>query len=498
LIFQHICSAAPAQDIVQMPTARTKRSLQPKRIILLLDGTWNDADFSDTDTNIVRLRDAIARSLQVSQATVASGVSNRVTSYAFGKRDNVVFYQRGVGTSAFLDRWFGGAFGEGLPNNIRRAYKFLSFYYNEGDQIFIFGFSRGAYTARSLVGYIHAAGLLRRDECNAALEQTSWDFYRIAPNDRLPGVWASLTPYVHDREKLRIACLGLFDTVGALGIPLSVFRIANRDKYQFHDVELSSITDQNLHALAIDELREPFEATVWRRSKFKQVNTQTEQVWFPGAHADIGGGYFAEDKRLTPDVSSLDDLTLSWMIKRLKARYEDFPIDDIKVTSAESGSDAALDKARREASLSPQHNPRQGIYRLMPRALRSIANVPVVTRSFPLLKGFSEVNVSRDRHATVHREMVHISAIERLGKQVRIEKRQATYAPQNLVTVLPNIRSGLIADNEHVPISTVDWNGRQIEVGSPRAGIVAKLVDDVQRNPSLRNHQAFATAGRGT
>ena len=89
----------------------------------------------------------------------------------------------------------------------------------------------------------------------AQRENTAWGFYRTPPNDRLPGVWSSLTPYVHRREAVRIACLGVFDTVGALGIPLSYFRVANRDKYEFHNVELSSITDQNLHALAIDELR---------------------------------------------------------------------------------------------------------------------------------------------------------------------------------------------------------------------------------------------------
>ena len=117
----------------------------------------------------------------------------------------------------------GGAFGEGLSRNIRRAYKFLSFHYNEGDQVFIFGFSRGAYTARSLVGYIHSAGLLQRDNCTEILENTAWGFYRTPPNDRLPGVWSSLTPYVHRRDAVRIACLGVFDTVGALGIPPQPF-----------------------------------------------------------------------------------------------------------------------------------------------------------------------------------------------------------------------------------------------------------------------------------
>jgi hypothetical protein len=440
---------------------------QPKRIILLLDGTWNDAEFGNTDTNIVRLRDGIARRLQISETNGHGDGKYAVTSIAFQKKENFVFYERGVGTGAFLNRWTGGAFGEGLSRNIRRAYKFLSYYYNEGDQVFIFGFSRGAYTARSLVGYIHSAGLLLRDNCTEILENTAWGFYRTPPNDRLPGVWSSLTPYVHRREAVRIACLGVFDTVGALGIPLSYFRVANRDKYEFHNVELSSITDQNLHALAIDELREPFEATVWRRSQFKQFNTVTEQVWFPGTHADVGGGYIIQENRSGGSIATLDDLTLSWMIKRIKARYEDFPIDDLE----------DLQRSHENAALAPQHNPRRWLYRLMPRALRSVANIPVNARAFPLLRGFGERNVSRDRHATKHQEMVHISALERLGKVITVETKKSVYKPKNLITVLPNIRSALAGDETPAPIRPVDWNGNPIEAGTPRAAEVLKLVD---------------------
>ena len=228
-----------------------------KRLILLLDGTWNDADFSSTDTNIVRLSNIIAATLQTTVPATGKDTS-KVASYEYGDKDTVVMYERGVGTGAFLDRWTGGAFGEGLSDNVRRAYKFLSFNYELGDQIFIFGFSRGAYTARSLVGMVGAAGLLKRECCTEALEQAVWDFYRFAPNDRFPGAWTALTPHVHDREKLRIACLGVFDTVGALGIPLARLRRANRDKYEFHNVELSAITDCNLHAVALGEHREPF------------------------------------------------------------------------------------------------------------------------------------------------------------------------------------------------------------------------------------------------
>src|SRR5262249_49690323 len=148
-----------------------------------LDGTWNDADIGPADTNIVRLRDIIARTLgsstdtieRVAPAEATHANQKMVRGFAPDGRENIVFYERGVGTSAF-DRIRGGIFGEGLGANVRRAYKFLSYHYQEGDQIFVFGFSRGAYTARSLVGYLGAAGLLKPEFCTDILEATAWRF----------------------------------------------------------------------------------------------------------------------------------------------------------------------------------------------------------------------------------------------------------------------------------------------------------------------------------
>jgi uncharacterized protein (DUF2235 family) len=301
-----------------------------KRIILLLDGTWNDCDFSTFDTNIVRIEDAIARSLDSGQVSTPHLKEEpaplvRARSFAGGDVDHLVFYERGVGTSA-LDRTRGGVFGTGLATNIRRAYRILSFHYEPGDEVFVFGFSRGAYTARSLVGFIGAVGLLKCHDCTEERERTAWQFYRTKPNDRLPGIWTSLTPHVHDRANFRIDCLGMFDTVGALGIPLTRFQLYNRDRYEFHDVNLSSITRVNLHALAIDEHREPFQAAIWRKPRFKAYTSVTEQVWFPGAHADIGGGYIAYDSRGSNGLEALDDITLDWMLRRVRHYFPEFPL----------------------------------------------------------------------------------------------------------------------------------------------------------------------------
>jgi len=206
-----------------------------KRIILLLDGTWNDSDFGDSDTNIVRIGDIIARSLDPDQASdpnadEAPAALVRARGFKGNNIEHLVFYERGVGTGA-LDRMSGGIVGLGLSGNVRRAYRILSFHYKPGDEVFVFGFSRGAYTARSLVGFIGAVGLLKRDDCTEERERSARQFYRTPPNDRLPGVWTSLTPHVHERATFRIACLALFDTVGALGIPLSHMRLWNRDQY---------------------------------------------------------------------------------------------------------------------------------------------------------------------------------------------------------------------------------------------------------------------------
>jgi hypothetical protein len=99
-------------------------------------------------------------------------------------------------------------------------------------------------------------------------ESKAWYYYRTNPADRLPSVAAELAPYIHSRANLRIKCLAVFDTVGALGVPLPLFWRENRDLFEFHDVGLSRISEVNLHALAIDEHREAFEPTLWRKQKF--------------------------------------------------------------------------------------------------------------------------------------------------------------------------------------------------------------------------------------
>jgi Uncharacterized alpha/beta hydrolase domain (DUF2235) len=436
-----------------------------KRLVLLLDGTWNDAEFGNRDTNIVRLRELLAKTLHADLSltqTYADGAL--VTSRKYDDQiDYLVFYARGVGTSAF-DRLRGGTFGVGLSRNIRRAYRQLCFYYEPGDEIFVFGFSRGAYTARSLIGMIGSAGLLKCEHCTPELELKAWDFYRTAPGDRLPGNWAALTRYVHDRKQVQIACLGVFDTVGALGIPLPQFQLVNRDRYEFHNVELSSNVKVNLHALAIDEHRVPFQAAVWRKPKFKVYNSITEQVWFPGAHADIGGGYIPDQERMELPGSALDDVSLEWMIRRIKHHYPSMPL--------------AIPDWGPAAGHPAQHNSRSSIYRAFPLGLRSIANYPVNL-------GRRQTCVSRDRHSDPTGEAVHLASIERLGCEVDVSGTRRKYSPANLTSVLQTIQGtykGALSQGEHqIPI--VDWSGDLLD---PREAEARERATDLLRRAEDR------------
>ena len=443
-----------------------------KRLILLLDGTWNDWEASDDDTNIVRLEDRIIRNLQPPKATQITTTpegqaasTGQVTALRSANYDNYVFYQRGVGTG-ISDKFTGGIFGEGLGANIRRAYKFLSFNYADGDEIFVFGFSRGAYTARSVIGYIAAAGLLKRESCTADNEERAWSFYRTPPADRMPADWVDLTDHVHKRETFRINLIGVFDTVGALGVPLGWFDIKNRQKYAFHDVNLSSITNVNLHALAIDEQRKPFSASIWRRPRYKQYDTKTEQVWFPGVHADIGGGYFAASKR--NNLAALDDITLDWMIRRLKTHFPEFPID------------IGRDLDPQAHSRAERHNSRQRQYRLFPRAYRAMANVPVKD-----LRPW-QTAVSYDRRDGPIEENVHISALQRLGQPDGFWSKG--YWPKNLVPLL-----SMIEDTYHKPDDTypkvfvIDWNGDRIDsIGHPSAAAMLQVIADAKKRRGIQ------------
>ncbi len=262
-----------------------------KRLVVCCDGTWEKPAGPIDSTNVCKLKEVI-------EPTDANGVQQSA------------WYQEGVGTARF-DRFLGGAFGVGLSADIKAAYKFLIDNYVTGDEIFLFGFSRGAYTVRSLAGLIRNCGILNLDKRD--LVDDAFDLYR----DRSPATHPA-SPRAREfrnqnSRETRIKFIGVWDTVGALGIPLLIpdLPFVNRIKWRewgFHDVQLSSWVDYAVQALAIDEKRRPFTATVWQPAgppaPGQPGNILLEQTWFAGCHCDIGGGTPAPD---------LSDLTLTWM-----------------------------------------------------------------------------------------------------------------------------------------------------------------------------------------
>lgn len=254
-----------------------------RKLILLFDGTWNN---ERNRTNVTLMHEAI--------------VSN-------GRNDpaQACFYDPGVGTH-WYDRLTGGAFGRGLSENIQKGYQRLIENYQPGDEIYVFGFSRGAYTARSLVGIIRKCGLLITNDETLIAE--AYDLYRkkdVAPEDP-----EAIEFRARHSQEIRIKFIGVWDTVGSLGIPVSHVPF-NSDYYRFHDTELSKIVDFAYHAIAADENRKDFDVAVW--TKIKPENIEVEQRWFIGSHSNVGGGI-----KQTPE-DMLRHMPLRWIQDKAEA-----------------------------------------------------------------------------------------------------------------------------------------------------------------------------------
>lgn len=269
-----------------------------KRIIICCDGTWNEP--GKHPTNVQRIFEAISPKGKINIDDVEHEI------------DQISFYIQGVGTAGLMDKYLGGFTGQGIDDNIIEAYKFLIGNYCPGDQIYLFGFSRGAYTARSLAGLIRNCGILKPTKFNHLRE--AYDMYRHSKNHPESENMIDYRRRFALSDEVPIRFIGVWDTVGALGIPARLALRSNMKKYQFHDVKLSSKVEFAYHALAIDERRSPFKPTLWELSdtvkkdpNHKQV---LEQVWFPGVHSDIGGGY--------PE-KGLCFISLLWLLEKAEA-----------------------------------------------------------------------------------------------------------------------------------------------------------------------------------
>lgn len=308
-----------------------------KRLVVCCDGTWNTPD-QTSPTNVTKFALAVA------------------TEGSDGK-DQLVFYLRGVGTTRW-ERLRGGAFGVGLSRNVKDAYRFLVDSYVPGDELFLFGFSRGAFTARSLAGLVRKSGILKRESADRLDE--AYKLYR----DRLShprGVEAQLFRRTYSYET-RIRVVGVWDTVGALGVPLSGLRWINafNRRWQFHDTDLSTTVDAAFHALAVDEKRKAFAPTLWHQQA-DATDQRLEQVWFAGAHCDVGGGY---------SQTGLSDIALLWMADRARSCGLTFQADafpTLPLPGAASDTTVVQPDA-----FGPLHDSRVAFFRVLPPLHRPI------------------------------------------------------------------------------------------------------------------------------
>lgn len=295
--------------------------LQRKNVVVCCDGTGNQ--FGTHNTNVIRLFQVIEKNTDTQMAYYDPGVGT------FGSR-----YQALIGLAT----------GYGITRNIKDAYEYLMNRYEDGDHVYLFGFSRGAYTARALAGMLYKCGLLQKGSIN--LMDYAVDIYKTRDNHDV----ARQFKETYCRE-CPVHFIGVWDTVKAL-IPFS--QIA-----RFTDHRLNPQVKFGYHALAIDERRDPYKPELWDETDLPAHQT-IEQVWFAGVHSDVGGSY------LDPGLA---DVTLKWMLENAQAR-------------------GLLVKQEELAEIIPNpygklHDSRDGLWNLLPGGPRKIpAGVKVHASAF--------------------------------------------------------------------------------------------------------------------
>lgn len=288
-----------------------------KRLVLCFDGTWNALTKPHELTNVVRFANLVTVSDE-------EGVPQ------------ITYYNSGVGSGGLIDRFLGGAFGAGLKSNVKRGLTFLALNYDEGDEIYIFGFSRGGYTARALAGVVGTAGI----PYSITETERHWNLYQEVASlkskaGRYPRKSPKREPYNalidaklrelenaarYKGSEVPIRCVGVWDTVGSYGIPAGFGPSALARHFTmwtrgFKDTKIGGKVQLGLHAIAVDEMRRPFVPTFWtlRDDRELEKGQEVEQVWFPGVHSNVGGGY---------ERRGLSDLALAWMIARVQEKTD--------------------------------------------------------------------------------------------------------------------------------------------------------------------------------
>jgi uncharacterized protein (DUF2235 family) len=379
-----------------------------KNIVLCLDGTWDSPTNKDskgdlTPTNVQKLFEALAGSSplgagdqekEFAQAASGGAASGQVGKYIYGI---------GAGSN-LLAKAVEGAVGLGLVARVVRGYTYLSRLYEPGDAVYILGFSRGAYTARALAGLVTHQGLLdwTAMKLDAGSEQSysaglaAWQQYKKAVYKDDGDVLHSLAGVVSDFQDLfqlglhpapqlrytaavGIVAVGVWDTVGALGVPdLSEQdgTPVRLDAFQFCDQALNASVAHGFHAVAIDERRVDFTPTLW------DTRDGVVQVLFPGAHEDVGGGSASAE-------SGLANVTLAWMARQAASVGVEF-------ARMPAGDPDPLGLAHQPWAgtaylAGPRHFP-PGL-RLSQRALQRIAAASVPLDKGPAGQGYRPQNI---------------------------------------------------------------------------------------------------------
>lgn len=380
----------------------------PKNIILCSDGTGNRGG-KGNGTNVWRLFNAVDLN------------SHKGGS---GRPQQITFYDDGVGSEdGKLFKMMGGAFGWGLSRNIQDLYKSLASNYNPGDKLFLFGFSRGAFTVRSLAGMITRCGIVKRAnypsaEAFAAAVNEAFKAYKAARTDG--GEAAKRFKAANSYGDEKITCIGVWDTVDAIGVPFDGLRVALDwlFKNSFHRHDLSPNIAYGYHALSIDDQRKTFHPVMWDEKLSIQNGRNEgsiEQVWFSGVHANVGGGY---------PKKGMAYVTLDWMMRRVSQHGLIF----------EAGAQEEVAKAAKVGD--KLYDSRAGLaayYRYLPRDIDAIT-----------------------RHCCVGNAKIHHSVFE------RIEQAPLGYSPGNLPAEFDIVSDGQpTPDNDPTGWDTLNTRMRE-------------------------------------
>ena len=365
--------------------------------------------------NIVICCDGTGNRGGVTRGTNVWRIFNAVDHHGCNPQQ-VVFYDDGVGTEGSrLMRILGGVFGWGLSRNIREAYAFLAMNFEPGDKVFLFGFSRGAFTVRSLAGLIGHCGLIRKMQlidagshrCRNKLLKRLLHAYRSTrsvPN--CPG------------QKICIQFIGVWDTVDAVGMPIDelkcvpelVMGFCGRRAWGFNDRKLHPCVRHAYHALALDEERKTFLPNIWDPDP-----ERIEQVWFAGVHSNVGGGY---------PKDSLSFVSLDWMMGKAGRYGLMFKHGERSRIQQQANAHGRMYDSRAGIGMFYRFGRRHPCLR-PPQPLPK--NTPSGKRCWQAVKAWFQELIGRERtESCPDRPLVHTSVVE------RIRRGSNRYAPKNL------------------------------------------------------------------